>query len=85
MQQSTLRIKEASHPEKVRSSDKHPVMELVISLQQLCKPEAQCRGLPGNFPPQIGNFGIKHVIQGITQVLQKQSLYIITDFNIIYS
>ena len=44
--QESLGVEESSHPESVRSPIKTPRVELCVSLDQLSKPETQCRGLP---------------------------------------
>ena len=46
--QKPLRVEEPSHPEDVRPSFKAPGPELAVALEQVCVPESQRRGIPGN-------------------------------------
>lgn len=65
----TLWVEESGHPECFGSSLEHPVVELFVSFQELCEPEAQRGGLPGELPPQVRHAGVENVVQGITEVL----------------
>lgn len=65
----TLWVEESSHPECFGPSLEHPVVELLVSLQELCEPEAQRGGLPGDLPPQVGHTSIENVVQRIAKVL----------------
>ena len=66
----TLWVEEARHPKRFGSPFKHPAVELLVSLQKLCEPEAQRGGLPGDFPPQVWHAGIKNIVQGIAEILR---------------
>ena len=46
--EETLGIKETRHPECIGSAFKTPTAELGITIYQLCKPETQSAGVPGN-------------------------------------
>lgn len=45
------------------------MVELFVSFQELCEPEAQRGGLPGELSPQVWHAGVEYVVQGITEVL----------------
>ena len=58
----TLWVKESCHPECCRPAFKYPPRELIISLQQLSKPETNSGGLPGYLLPQSRHTGIIHIV-----------------------
>jgi len=66
-----LGIEETSHPEHIGPPFKYPGRKLSISFQKFSKPEAQCGGVPGHSFPDLGYTGVVHVVQSISQVLEK--------------
>ena len=67
--EETLGIEKPRDPEHLGSAVITPALELSVPLQQLCVPEAQGGGQPGQFLPVPWNPGVVHGVEAGLQAL----------------
>lgn len=69
--EETLRIEESSKPESIRSIALHPLIELLVSFNQIVEPLGQCRNDPRDLSsscivdPLVGHSCIENGVDGV--------------------